>query len=141
MEIKEDSLVLFHYEVEIEGDGVVDSTYDAQPLEIKFGENMLLPAMEAEMLGLKKGDVHEFTLTPEKAFGHADKDAVVKIPKANIELRKDIQVGMYMDIEDQQKNEYRGLIVEIDDENITMDFNHPLVDKTLKYKVEILKVS
>jgi FKBP-type peptidyl-prolyl cis-trans isomerase SlpA len=140
MEIKNGSSVVFNYEVKIE-DEVVDSTYDSEPLEVKIGGGQLLPAMEEEMMGLKKGEKHSFELSPENAFGSYDEEAVIKIPKSNIELRKDIKVGMYMDIQDQQKNEYRGLIVDIDEENVTMDFNHPLADKTLHYSIEILKVS
>ena len=141
MEVKEGSTVVFNYEVSIDGD-IVDSTYETgEPLETTIGSGQLLPAMEEELIGLKVGDKHTFELEPDKAFGNYDKDAVIEIPKSNIELRKDIKVGMYMDIQDQQKNEYRGLITEITDDSVTMDFNHPLADKTLKYSVEILKVS
>ena len=138
MEVKKGATVVFNYEVKID-DEVVDSTYETgEPLEAKIGEGQLLPAMEEELLGLKVGDKHSFELEPEKAFGHYDDDAVIEIPKSNIELRKDIQVGMYMDIQDQQKNEYRGLITEITDESVTMDFNHPLADKTLQYSIMIM---
>lgn len=140
MKISENSTVIFHYSVDVADEGIVDSTFDAEPLKAIFGTEQLIPTMEKEMIGLQAGDQHTFTLLSKDAFGELQEDAVTQIPKNNIELRKDIKIGMYMDIEDNKKNEYRGKIVAIDDENITMDFNHPLAGKTLNYKVEIIKV-
>lgn len=140
MKINEKSTVIFHYTVDVKDEGTIDTTYDKEPLTVTFGSEQLIPEMESAMIGLEAGEKHSFTLTPENAFGMPQEDSISQIPKTNIELRKDIQVGMYMDIADSQKNEYRGKIVAIDDDSITMDFNHPLAGKTLDYNVEIMKV-
>lgn len=138
--ITEKSTVTFHYVVAVKGEGVIESTYETEALTAELNTGNLIPALEQELIGLKAGDKKSFDLETTDTFGEYDEDAVTKIPKTNLELRKDIKVGMFMDIEDQNKNEFRGRIVEIDDESVTMDFNHPLAGKALSYDIEVISV-
>lgn len=140
MKVSENSKITFHYVIKIDNEIEIENSYEAEPAIFRMNNQELLPAMEEELMGMEPGEKKEFTLTPDKAFGPVQKEAIIKFPKENLELRKDIQPGMYLDIENNQKETFRGKILEIDDKNITMDFNHPLAGKTLTYQIEIVDV-
>ncbi len=140
MNVTDKCKVTFHYVIKIDDDIEIENSYESEPGTFSVGNNELLPAMEEEIIGMEKGETKEFTLSPEQAFGFMQEDAIIKIPKNNLELRKDITPGMYIDIQNNQKETFRGKILAIDEENITMDFNHPLAGKTLNYKIEIVNI-
>ncbi len=140
MKVSENSKITFHYVIKIDNEIEIENSYETEPATFKMNNQELLPAMEEELMGMEPGEKKEFTLTPDKAFGPVQKEAIIKFPKENLELRKDIQPGMYLDIENNQKETFRGKILEIDDKNVTMDFNHPLAGKTLTYQIEIVDV-
>ena len=140
MKVSENSKITFHYVIKIDNEIEIENSYEAEPATFKMNSQELLPAMEEELMGMEPGEKKEFTLTPDRAFGPVQDEAVIKFPKENLELRKDIKPGMYIDIENNQKETFRGKILEIDDKNVTMDFNHPLAGKTLTYQIEIVDV-
>jgi FKBP-type peptidyl-prolyl cis-trans isomerase SlpA len=140
MEVSNNCKVTFHYIIKIDDDMEIENSYGNEPATFQMGNNELLPAMEDEIKGLQAGDKKEFTLTPDQAFGEYHDDAIMQIPKSNLELRKDIVPGMYIDIQNNQNEVFRGKILDIDDENVTLDFNHPLAGKTLSYQIEIVEV-
>jgi len=141
MEAGNDSKVTFHYTVTIEDGTVVDSTKEEEPLTVQLGEKQLLPDLEKELVGLKEGDEKSVELNPEQAFGEVQEDAITDIPKQNINLDENIQEGMYIDLTDENEQNFRGLVKELTDDNVKIDFNHPLAGRKLTFNVEVVEVN
>lgn len=140
MAIGNDSKVTFHYTVTIEDGTVVDSTKEDEPLTVQLGEKQLLPDLEEGLVGLDKGDKKSILLEPEQAFGELQDDAVTDIPRQNINLDENIQEGMYIDLTDENEQNFRGLVKELNDDNVKIDFNHPLAGRNLTFNVEVIDV-
>ncbi|AEI14566.1 peptidylprolyl isomerase FKBP-type [Flexistipes sinusarabici DSM 4947] len=141
MEAGNNSKVTFHYTVTIEDGTVVDSTKEEEPLTVQLGEKQLLPDLEKELVGMKEGEEKSVELTPEQAFGEIQEDAITDIPRQNINLDENIQEGMYIDLTDENEQNFRGLVKELNDDNVKIDFNHPLAGRKLTFYVEVVEVN
>ena len=144
MEIKENSFVTLTYVLTVDGE-VADQTDASRPLEFIFGINMLLPKFEEQIKGLKPGDTFKFTLTPENAYGEYHEEAIIPVDKNMFfidgEFKSDLVfVGAVLPMMDQDGNQRPGLVKEITDDKVIMDFNHPMGGKTLNFEGKIVAV-
>ena len=105
----------------------------------------MLPKFEENLNGLKADDKFEFTLKCEDAYGLASEEAVMDLPKNIFEVDGKTEDGLLaegnvipMQNDDGQK--FNGVIVEVKDDTITMDFNHPLSGDDLYFTGNIVEV-
>lgn len=137
--ISKTSQITMHFELALEDGQLVDSNFDKAPAEFKFGDGSLLEAFEDVLLGLKEGDEREFIMPPEKAFGQHNPNNVQTMPRSQFDM--DLEEGMIVSFADVGKNELPGVIASIAENEVTVDFNHPLAGRTLTYRVKIVSVS
>ena len=132
------------YKLTVDGQ-IADQWRPGQPLEFIFGTGMLLPKFEEAILGKEIGEAVSFTHEPKDGYGELIADAVVDLPK-NIfmvdgKLAEDILfVGSQVPMSDNQGNRMMGIVKEVGDETVKMDFNHPMAGKTLNFDVEVISV-
>lgn len=140
MKIGPETFVKLDYNVQTSDGEQVDSSDDRGPLEFVFGEGKILRALEEELEGLSAGDEKTITLRPEQAYGKYDKEAVTKIPRGRFPDNEEIQPGMEFVAQIPDQGERVVLIKDVGDEHVTIDFNHPLAGKTLKFSVFVQEV-
>lgn len=144
MKIKENQFVSLAYELTVDGK-VVDSATAERPLDFIFGMGMLLPAFEEQIENKAVGDGFEFTLTPENGYGVLNESAVVELPKEifmvdGVVASDLLVVGNALPMGDSQGNRMMGIIKEVGENSVTMDFNHPMAGKILNFKGSVVAV-
>lgn len=137
MKIEKEKVVALSYTLTVDGK-VADSANAEQPLEYTHGKGMLLPKFEAELEGKAAGDDFAFTLSPEEGYGVADPAMRIPLPKAafsqNGQVREDLLVpGTVIPMVDNNGNLVQGCVISVDEQNVLMDFNHPMAGKTLHF--------
>lgn len=140
MPIKDGSEVTFSYRL-FSGDELMDETLPGQPMVYTQGEGHLIPGLENAMEGLEEGDKKEIVVAPEDAYGVRTDDKIIHVPRANIPKEADVHEGSKVPTKTPDGDTVVGTVTESDDESITIDFNHELAGKTLRFEVEIIKVS
>ncbi|MCU4175391.1 FKBP-type peptidyl-prolyl cis-trans isomerase [Carboxylicivirga sp. N1Y90] len=147
MEIGRNKLVTLSYELRLNGtDGeVVEKTEANAPLEFVFGAGKMLEMFENKLEGFAKGASFDFELKAAEAYGEVNPNAVVEIPKNIFEVEGKIDdelltVGNQVPMQDAHGNRLNGIVLEVADENIKMDFNHPLAGDNLFFKGEVVEV-
>ena len=144
MKAENNKMVAVDYKLTVDGQ-IADQSRPGQPLEFIFGTGMLLPKFEEAILGKEPGEKVAFTLEPKDGYGEFIADAVVDLPK-NIfmvdgKLAEDILfVGSQVPMSDAQGNRMMGVVKEVGDETVKMDFNHPLAGKAVRFDGKILTV-
>ena len=144
MKVEQNKMVGVDYKLTVDGQ-IADQSRPGQPLEFIFGTGMLLPKFEEAILGKEIGEAVSFTLEPKDGYGEVIADAIVDLPK-NIfmvdgKLAEDILfVGSQVPMSDNQGNRMMGIVKEVGDETVKMDFNHPMAGKTLHFDVEVVEV-
>jgi FKBP-type peptidyl-prolyl cis-trans isomerase SlyD len=124
----------------------IEETNENNPLVFLFGVGSLLPEFEGNLANKVKGDSFSFSIVAAQAYGEHDAAHVAVLP-ANIFHDENgtfdevmFQVGSVIPMSDSDGNHLRGTILEITDETVKMDFNHPLAGTDLHFSGEILDV-
>jgi FKBP-type peptidyl-prolyl cis-trans isomerase SlyD len=145
MKIEKNSRVKLAYTLKYDGANgeIIEQVSAENPLEATIGEEDLLEKFEEKILGLKKNDTFEITLSPENAYGNYDEEGIVSIPKA--ELMEDVEgveisEGEIVPIITDDDEEMEAVVLEIDGDIVTLDFNHPLAGETLYFSGKVVSV-
>lgn len=141
--ITDGSTVSLHFEVSLPNGTVIDSTFGRdEPVTLTIGDESLLAGFEQVLINLKAGDTRTAHLPPDDAFGHWNSDNVQTFAKAQFALSEpNPVVGMMMEFADKGKNTLAGVISEVNDDTVKVDFNHPLAGQDVLFKVQIFKVT
>lgn len=140
--ITDGSTVELHFEVSLPNHVVIDSTFGRErPVTLRVGDESLLAGFEQVLINLKAGDIRTAHLPPEQAFGEWRHENVQSFPRAKFSLSEpNPVVGMMMEFADKGQNTLAGVIYEVTDDEVKVDFNHPLAGQEVLFKVQIFKV-
>ncbi len=130
-------VVSLAYTLEVDGE-IVAKTEPGEPMEYLHGAENIVPGLEAALTGRQIGDRLSVTLSPDEGYGEYDPEDIDEIPREDVEHLEDLEVGMVIEVEDDEGDVYLAFVREIGDETVTLDFNPPLAGKTLTYHVEVL---
>jgi len=147
MSIENQKVVSVTYELSIndfEGE-VVETVKEEKPLTFLFGVGNMLETFEENIRGLNPGDDFKFKIESDKAYGQANEEAIVDLPKNIFEVEGKIpedllKEGNYIPMQDQEGNKLDGIVLEVSDDQVKMDFNHPLAGDDLFFKGKVLEV-
>ena len=137
--IAQNTEVTLHFALHLENGDTVDSTFDKAPAVFKVGDGNLLPGFEAAIFGFKAGDKRTVVVAPENAFGQPNPQNVQTMPRSQFQ-DMELSLGLLVIFNDAANTELPGVVKAFDDDQVTVDFNHPLAGKTLNFEVEIIDV-
>ncbi|AWL12464.1 Peptidylprolyl isomerase [Saliniradius amylolyticus] len=138
MKIEPNTVVTMHYTVSTDEGVEIDSSRNAEPMTFIHGQNFLIKGLEEELEGKAAGDTFETKVEPEKAYGERHDQLMQAVPKSMFE-GMDVEVGMQFrattDAGDQSVT-----VVDVADDEVVVDGNHPLAGITLNFDVEVVDV-
>jgi FKBP-type peptidyl-prolyl cis-trans isomerase SlyD len=147
MKIETNKMVSLIYELrESDQEGrIIESLDETRPLKFIFGTGRLLPVFESNINSLKNGDNFRFSLKSEMAYGDKREEMIVDVPisvfQTDGKINEDICfVGNEVPMMDSEGNPLNGIINEINDNFVKMDFNHPMAGFDLFFSGKILEV-
>jgi len=116
-----------------------------KPFVFLFGSGFLLPKFEENILGLETGASYAFPLESDAAYGPVREDALLELDKKIFEIEGKIDenilfVGNDIPMQNNDGQTVMGKVMEISDDKVKMDFNHPLAGINLHFKGEILNI-
>jgi len=116
-----------------------------KPFVFLFGSGFLLPKFEENILGLETGAIYAFPLESGAAYGPVREDALLELDKKIFEIEGKIDenilfVGNDIPMQNNDGQTVMGKVMEISDDKVKMDFNHPLAGINLHFKGEILNI-
>lgn len=145
IKIADNIVVTMDYELRIDGE-IVDTSEDGDPIVFLQGAGQIIPGLEKAIYGLTAGDKKSVTVGPADGYGEIDPDSIVEVPKDEfpedfpLELGVEITVNTEDEDDESLEEEMEATIVAVNEETVTLDFNHPLAGKTLDFAVNILEV-
>jgi peptidylprolyl isomerase len=138
--IENGNVIKMHYSAKI-GDRVIDTSRNKNPIEFKVGEGQILQGLDEAVVGLKTGDKKTVVVPPEKAYGQRKEGLTQKIPRdKSREPLKGIKEGSVIQYKNEQGKKRYATIAKVEEDNITLDLNHPLAGQTLNFDLEIVDV-
>ncbi|MDA3866825.1 MAG: peptidylprolyl isomerase [Salinivirgaceae bacterium] len=147
MMIEQNKVVELTYELKNEDASgeVIEKVTEERPLTFIFGAGLMIPKFEANIDGMNPGDDFEFQLKSAEAYGTKSDDMVMDLPidifKVDGEINTEIvKVGAIVPMMDKAGNRLNGTVLDMGDEAVKMDFNHPMAGKDLHFKGNVLNV-
>ena len=148
-QISEKKVVTITYDLSVTDENqekvLIESAEAEAPMVFLFGQSGLPEEFERQLDGKQAGDDFSFSLTPEQAYGEYDEQAVVDIPKNVFEIdgkvdNEMLQIGNFLPMADNQGHHMQGKVVEIGEEAVKMDFNHPLAGMVMHFDGKVASV-
>lgn len=135
------SQVRLHYRISLEDGTVADSTWDDnEPLEFTLGDGTMIEGLELAIIGLKAGDQQTLRIGPEQAYGFHDPNNVHVMPRSDFADDMNLEQGLIIGFTTPSGMELPGTILSVEDDEVKVDFNHPLAGHEITFAVEILDV-
>ena len=122
------------------GEDILSNFDDAEPDTITLGDGTLAPMLEQWLIDLVPGERHVFLLDPWQAFGASQPDLIQTMPKSDLPAELDFDVDQLVEFAMPSGQTVSGRILEIGDESVKVDFNHPLADLAIEFEVEIVRI-
>jgi FKBP-type peptidyl-prolyl cis-trans isomerase SlpA len=138
--ITERSTVTLHVSLALEDGTVAESTFGNEPLTFTLGDGVLDYGLELGLYGLKRGDKQRLVLDPGQAFGQHEPARVHTLSRDAFAADLTLEPGVIIAFETAAGEELPGAVLEVGEQTVTVDFNHPLAGRTIIYEVEILDV-
>ena len=139
-EAKLGDTVKIHFTGKLQDETVIETSKDRDPLEFKIGDGNVIPGLEQGVIGMAAGDKKTIAVSPEEGFGKQQEDLVVDLKKSEFPEDVEFAVGAYLNIETSDSKEFKAKVVEIKEDTVTLDANHPLAGITINYDVELLEI-
>lgn len=139
MKIAKHNVVTMHYAVSDSEGTLIDSSYEDKPMAIIQGTGYLIPGLDDALIDHTAGDKFEVTVACEQAYGERHDDYVQTVPKELLAGVEDLSVGTQLRATTDD-GEQTVIVIDVQDDEITVDGNHPLSGLDLSFDVEILEV-
>ncbi len=110
------------------------------PLDVHLGSGDIFPQIEQALLGMAPGESRSVTIPAAEAFGDYDEDNVVTIPRAQLPADLDPEVGEELVLTGEGDEHFGVTVVEVNDESITFDSNHPLAGEDLTFTITLREI-
>lgn len=149
MQIGQNTVVSVTYKLESsQGDSApsfVEETNESQPLVFLFGSGQLIPEFEKNLEGLSIGSGFSFKIDSENGYGDVDDEAIVTVNNEMFKVDgvldlEVLRIGNMVPLLDREGNQLVAKILNIADETVTLDFNHPLAGHNLHFSGTVIGV-
>jgi len=140
-------MVTLTYDLRVDDENgeIIEQATEEKPLEFLYGAGVMLPKFESHLAGLQEGQPFRIKLHKNDAYGEVNHEAIVELPKHVflVEGKFDeelIKVGNTVPMMSSNGQRLNGLVLDVNSENVKMDFNHPLAGEDLFFAGKIIGV-
>jgi peptidylprolyl isomerase len=133
--VKKGDRIHIHYRGKLLDGSEFESTYDKEPFEIVLGESKIIKGFQKTLLGMKVNESVSVIYPPEDAYGHYDPALIAVLKKSEFPKNSIPAVGWMMKI-----GHITVTVQSIDDATVTLDGNHPLAGKNVRFEITVLKI-
>ncbi len=120
--------------------GCDDCGCDEGPMELVIGEDSFFTLIEEALVGMAPGEKKTVHIPAEEAFGDYDDEKIFTITRDQIPDDLYPEVGQELELTDEDDEAVMVTVIEVDDEGVTLDANHPLAGEDLSYEIELLEI-
>lgn len=137
--VKNGDTITVNYTGKFEDGTIFDSSLNEgrEPLKATLGQNQLIPGFENGLMDMVVGDKKTIEIEPADAYGEINPNAIVDVPKA--QFPEDVEVGQVLQGQSPQ-GMFIVKVLEINDDTVKVDHNHPMAGKKLIFDLELLGI-
>ena len=130
--------VRVHYTGTLDDGTEFESSTESEPIEITIGRGKFFPELESALVGMAKGDKKRVTLKPETAYGAYNPQLIENVERELIPPEVKLEIGTVLEMKNENGDVAPVKVIEISDENVTIDTNHPLAGEALTFELTLV---
>lgn len=143
--VNETSFVTLHYRIRLaESQQVIVSTFEDKPATFQIGAGQLAEGLERCLFGMQAGQRDIFTLPAGNGYGNTNPDLYRPVSKSLLSTHAEegttFEPGEFVHFPAPDGGQFAGSVVEVRENDILFDFNHPLAGKALSFEVQLIGV-
>ncbi len=138
--VKNGDRVKIHYTGKLKDGEIFDTSIERRPLEFVVGNREMMPGLETGVVGMEAGNKKSIEIPPEEAFGPRQEELVVEVKKCSLPDHIEPCLGQRLQMQGHNGNHIELDIIEIKEDSITLDANHPLAGYTLFFDLELVEI-
>ncbi|WP_299375897.1 peptidylprolyl isomerase [uncultured Tateyamaria sp.] len=136
--IKDGDTVRIHYTGTLLDGTVFDSSDGRDPLEFVVGSGQIIPGLDVALPGMSAGEKKTVQIPCDQAYGAINPALQQGVPRDAIPAEIPLEVGLQLQMQTPQGQPMPVTVVEVGDEEVMLDANHPLAGKDLKFDFEVV---
>jgi FKBP-type peptidyl-prolyl cis-trans isomerase SlyD len=137
IQVADNVVVSMDYVLTVDGKEI-DSSEEEGPLAYLQGAANIIPGLERELEGMRIGESKKVTVAPEDGYGIPDPQGIMDVPMSEFPEEIPLEVGIELELTDVDGVEVFATIIEVGEDTVKLDNNHPLAGKTLHFEVTIV---
>jgi peptidylprolyl isomerase len=138
---QEGDTVRIHYIGTLDDGTQFDSSADRDPIEFTLGSQSVIPGFEAGVKGMQVGEQKKIHIPAEEAYGQRNEALVEDIPLQNFPQDMELQIGMQLQAQSPNGENFHVVVIAIGEETATLDGNHPLAGENLHFDLELMEIA
>ena len=140
MTVTKNRVVSIDYNLKDAGGDLIDSSPSGEPLVYLHGNNNIIQGLEKHLEGKSAGDQVDCVIPAAEGYGERDESLVFKVDKSEFGPDAEVDVGMQFEAHGEDGNQI-VTVVGIENDEITIDANHPLAGEELHFSVKVIDIS
>lgn len=137
---KKGDKVKVHYHGKLTDGTTFDSSEGRAPLEFEVGSGQVIPGFDEGVTGLQIGEKKTVNIPADQAYGPVSEEQIVEFPKSQFPEDMKPEIGMPLQMSNDQGQNFQVVIKEIKDDTVVLDANHPLAGKDLVFDIELVDI-
>lgn len=140
MTLQSNKVITFNYTLKDKEGQILDSTSNDGPYSFLTGQNQVLPGLELALAGMIIGSKKNIKLLAADAYGEYDEGAIQIVKREFFPEEVELEIGITYFAHSPEGKNLQFVIAKIENDDVTVDFNHPFAGKELEFDVELLDV-
>lgn len=140
-QVKHGDTVQVHYHGKLGDGSTFDSSAGREPLEFEVGSGMVIPGFDAGVTGMVVGDKKTIVIPADQAYGPKMDDRIMDFPRAQFPPDMVPEMGMQLAMSNGSGQQIPVRIIEVKEEVVTLDANHPLAGEALHFDLELVAIT
>lgn len=138
---KSGDTVKIHYTGTLDDGSQFDSSEGRDPLEFELGAGQVIRGFDKAVEGMSEGEEKSVTIEADDAYGQRHDQMVQEVPKSALPDDLEPEVGMPLQARNQDGQSLSLTVTEVGDDTITVDGNHPLAGRDLKFEIQLVEIA
>lgn len=138
--IQAGSRVLLRYTLSFPDGQFIEGTESGEPAAVTIGSGDLTSFLEECLLGMSAGEHRRFEIAGGDSQPQADSEAIQKLARTDFPAEMPLAPGLVIEFQTPGGEQVPGVVMEINETSVTVDFSHPLAGRDLVFEVEILSI-
>jgi peptidylprolyl isomerase len=132
--------VLFHYTGSLNDGTVFDSSSGRDPLQVTIGSGQVIRGVDDALRGMAPGEEKTVTVGADEAYGPRRPELLHEVERAAIPPEVNVEVGSQLEGRDTGGQRLRLTVVDVAEDRVTLDANHPLAGQDLTFDLQLVRI-